>query len=63
MQKSTKLGSVFVIVGLVIPQLIDLIETANSLNIKRDFGVLPWLILSIIGAGLLIHSLVRKLKN
>ena len=53
----------FVIVGLIVPQIIDAIETANSLDIKRDFGVLPWLILTIIGVGLLIQSLVRKIRN
>ena len=63
MHRSTKLGLAFVIVGLIVPEIIDAIETANSLDIKRDFGVLPWLLLTIIGVGLLIQSLVRKIRN
>lgn len=63
MHRSTKLGLAFVFIGLVVPQVIDAIETANSLNIKRELGVLPWLILTVAGVGLLVRSLVRKIRD
>jgi hypothetical protein len=56
MLSSTKPGIAFVMAGLVVPRIIDAIETAYSLDIKRDVGVLPWLILTIAGVGLLLRS-------
>jgi hypothetical protein len=55
-KKSTKIGMALVIVGLIVPQVIDAIETAYYLDIKRDIGVLPWLIMAIAGAGILVRD-------
>jgi|GEM_PF-2728607 len=63
MEKSTKIAIAFVTVGLTVPEIIDAIETANHLDIKRDFGVLPWLIMTIVGAGMLLQSSIRHINN
>ncbi|AWL10702.1 hypothetical protein HMF8227_00194 [Saliniradius amylolyticus] len=54
----TKVGVALVITGLVVPEIIDAVETAYRLDIKRDFGVLPWLIMTIVGAIILLRSAV-----
>ena len=63
MEKSTKIAIVLVTVGLTVPQIIDAIETANHLDINRDFGVLPWLIITIVGAGMLLRSAIRHINS
>ena len=53
-------GIVLIVIGLVVPIVINAYEEANHLDISRDIGSLPWVIMTIIGAGLLIYSFLRK---
>ena len=46
--------------GLGVPQLVDAIEIAYQLDIPRDFGVLPWLVLDVLGLGLLVYFLTPR---
>lgn len=50
-------GLAFIVIGLVVPRVIDWYETVNRLDIRRDIGVLPWMILATVGAVLLLASL------
>lgn len=49
-----------VLVGLGVPRLVDAIEIAYGLDIKRDVGVLPWLVLTIVGLALLVRAMVKR---
>jgi len=51
---------ILIVVGLVVPVVIDKYETANHLDISRDIGVLPWLILTGLGVFLFLYSLFRN---
>ena len=57
------LGSGLVLIGLGVPQMVDAIEIAYGLDIPRDFGVLPWLFLVVIGAGTIIFHLLPKQRH
>ncbi len=48
-------GIGMLLLGLGVPRLVDAIEVAYRLDIPRDYGVLPWLILMGIGAVLFAH--------
>lgn len=48
-------GIAFLLLGLGVPRLVDAIEFAYKLDIPRDYGVLPWLILMGVGAILFAH--------
>ena len=50
-------GVVMVALGIAVPRVIDWYESAHALDIPRDIGVLPWLILGVIGAVLVAFSL------
>lgn len=52
-----------IVTGLIVPEIIDAVETAKQLDIKRDIGVLPWMVMTIIGIGVLIGSLIRYIKD
>ena len=54
------IAGAMIVTGLIVPYIIDAYETANHLDISRDIGVLPWLILTIAGGAVLIWSFVRK---
>ena len=47
MTRSFGLG--LVLIGLGVPRLVDAIEIAYGLDIKRDVGVLPWYIVTALG--------------
>jgi len=53
------IGAVLIAVGLATPQIIDRYEAANHLDIARDIGVLPWMIMTGVGAVILLLSFVR----
>lgn len=53
-------GFCFIITGLVVPWGIDCYETANSLDISRDIGSLPWIILMAAGVILIVLALTGK---
>ena len=63
MDKVTRIGFALVITGLVVPQIIDAVEVAYSLDIKRELGVLPWLIMTVAGLVVLLKSLVNRLRK
>ena len=63
MPKLRIVAVIFIVVGFVVPRIIDAYEVANSLDISRNVGSLPWLILLIIGVILLIYSFVQKRKD
>ncbi len=54
---------IFIVVGFVTPWLIDAYETANSLDISRNVGSLPWLIMLIVGVFILIYSFAKRNKG
>lgn len=60
MSRLRVIGLALVLIGLVVPWAIDAYENANRLDISRDIGSLPWLILLILGLGILIYSFFRK---
>ena len=48
-------GIGLLLLGLGVPRLVDAVEFAYRLDIPRDYGVLPWLILMGVGAILFAH--------
>ena len=48
-------GIGLLLLGLGVPRLVDAIEIAYRLDIPRDYGVLPWLILMGIGGALFAY--------
>ena len=54
------IGVIFVLLGVIIPIVIDAYETANHLDISRDIGALPWFILGGIGVILVLWSMFEK---
>ena len=63
MMRTTKIGIWLVIVGLTAPHIIDAIETVRHLDINRDFGVLPWLIMTIVGVVFVLRSVSNHLRH
>ena len=62
MEKPAKLrltGIVLVAIGFAVPALIDWYETVNYLDIKRDIGVLPWVIVGAVGFVLILASFFK----
>ena len=53
-------GIGLLLLGLGVPRLVDAIEIAYRLDIPRDFGVLPWLVLDVLGLGLLVYFLTPR---
>lgn len=51
-----KLPIALILIGLGMPRLIDGVEVAYGLDIRRDVGVLPWYVLVGIGAILAVRS-------
>jgi hypothetical protein len=49
-----------IVLGLAVPRAIDWYENRHALDIPRDFGVLPWLVLTVVGAAILIVSFKRR---
>ena len=60
MSKRRLFGVIAILVGVIVPIVIDEYETANHLDISRDVGSLPWVILGIIGVILVVSSLFQK---
>lgn len=60
MQKKRLLATAIIAIGLIVPIVIDRYETANHLDISRDVGALPWLILTVIGVVLFALSFIQK---
>ena len=52
-------GLALIAVGVTVPRLIDWYETVNRLDIKRDVGVLPWVILGAVGFAVVVASFRR----
>ncbi len=48
-------GIALLLLGLGVPRLVYAIEVAYGLDIPRDYGVLPWLILMGVGAVMFAH--------
>ncbi len=48
-------GIGLLLLGLGVPRLVDEVEITYGLDIPRDFGVLPWLILMGIGGALFAY--------
>ena len=47
-----------VLIGLGVPRLVDAVEIAYRLDIRRDVGVLPWYVVTASGVALFLwHSL------
>lgn len=49
-----------VLTGLGVPRVVDAIEVAYGLDIKRDVGVLPWHLLTLVGLSLLARAVVGR---
>lgn len=60
MPKRRLFGVIAVIIGVIVPIAIDKYETVNHLDISRDIGSLPWLILTVVGVILVISSFFQK---
>ncbi len=63
MTKLRIIAITLMIIGVVVPRIIDAYEVANSLDISRNVGSLPWLILLIIGVVMLIYSFAKRQKG
>ena len=48
-----------VLVGLGVPPMVDAVETAYGLDIRRDVGVLPWYLVTALGTGLFLWHTLR----
>ena len=53
-------GVFMVVLGLAVPRAIDWYENRYALDIPRDIGVLPWLVMTAAGAVILIASFTRR---
>ena len=62
MPRTRLTGYVLILTGITVPQAIGAYETANALDIPRDFGVLPWLIMAVTGVWLVLRSFLTKEK-
>lgn len=49
-------GMIMVVIGIAVPRAIDWYENAHALDIPRDIGVLPWLVMGGVGAVLVAIS-------
>ncbi|NNE41453.1 MAG: hypothetical protein HKN14_11120 [Marinicaulis sp.] len=63
MTKLRIIAVTFIAIGLVVPRVIDAYEVANSLDISRNVGSLPWLTLLITGVFILTYSFIRQRKD
>jgi hypothetical protein len=60
MNKVRLAGILMVVVGVAMPRAIDWYETRHALDIPRDIGVLPWLVVGVVGAVLVALSFKRR---
>jgi hypothetical protein len=49
-------GIILVVLGIAVPRAIDWYETVHTLDVPRDIGVLPWVVLGIAGAVMVAIS-------
>lgn len=56
------IGIIMVVLGIVMPRVIDWYETVHALDIPRDIGVLPWVVMSVIGVVIVTISFRRRRK-
>jgi len=62
MRNRRLIGLALILIGIAVPRAIDAYETAHSLDIPRDIGVLPWLIMTIVGIWLFLGSFRKRNK-
>lgn len=60
MSRRRLIGIIAVVIGVIVPIAIDKYETVNHLDISRDIGSLPWLIMTVIGVILVVSSFFQK---
>ncbi len=60
MTKLRMIAILFIGLGIIVPRIINAYEEANRLDISRNVGSLPWLILLVVGAVMLIVTFIRK---
>ncbi|MEQ1929836.1 MAG: hypothetical protein ABL957_04785 [Parvularculaceae bacterium] len=54
------LALLLIALALVVPPAVDWVETAHRLDVKRDFGILPWYVCGAAGLILLALSFRRS---
>jgi hypothetical protein len=59
MNKLRVTGIFMVLLGIAVPRAIDWYESANALDIPRDIGVLPWIVMGVAGAVIVAISFRR----
>lgn len=52
-----------ILIGLGVPRLVDAVEIAYDLDIRRDVGVLPWYIVTALGAALFLWHSLRSRRS
>lgn len=62
MRRSRLIGLLLIVTGIAVPQAIDAYETANHLDIPRDIGVLPWLVMTVAGIAIFLNSFRKRKK-
>lgn len=60
MSRLRLIAAFLIAVGLIVPKVIYEYEVANHLDISRNVGSLPWLIMTIIGAAIFIYSFIKR---
>lgn len=50
MRRQQLFATALVLIGLGVPRVVDAVEIAYGLDIKRDVGVLPWLLAAVVVA-------------
>ncbi len=54
------LALLLIALALSVPPAVDWVDTAHRLDVKRDFGVLPWYVCGAVGLVLLALSFGRS---
>ena len=49
-----------ILIGLGVPRWVDAVEIAYTLDIRRDVGVLPWYLVTALGAVLFLWHSIRS---
>ncbi|MFP3943218.1 MAG: hypothetical protein ACLFWF_04960 [Alphaproteobacteria bacterium] len=62
MRNKRLIGLALIVIGIAAPQAIDAYETAHRLDIPRDIGVLPWLVMTIAGIWVFAASFRKRNK-
>jgi len=62
MQTTRLIGLALIVVGFAVPSAIDAYESANYLDIPRDVGVLPWVMMAVAGIIMILASFRTRKK-